>query len=116
MNSIENSKYTFVDIWASWCGPCRAESPNILKAYNAYKEKGFNVLGISIDADLEAWKKAIKEDGLPWLQLTDQKREITMYYGVVAIPSTLLIDTKGNILAVDLRGEALQKKLAELMD
>ena len=115
MNSIKNSKYTFVDIWASWCGPCRAESPNILKAYNYYKEKGFNVLGISIDADLQAWRNAIKDDGLPWLQLTDQKREITMYYGVVAIPSTLLIDAKGNILAVDLRGEALHKKLADLM-
>ncbi len=110
-------KYVLIDFWASWCGPCRAENPNVLKAYNAYKDKNFTVLGISLDDKAENWKKAIKEDGMPWTQLSDLKgfkNEVSTYYGIMGIPSTLLVDPKGNIIAKDLRGELLNKKLEEL--
>lgn len=110
-------KYVLVDFWASWCGPCRAENPNVLKAYNTYKDKNFTVLGISLDDKGENWKKAIKDDGMPWTQLSDLKgwkNEVSTYYGIMGIPSTLLIDPQGKIIAKDLRGEILNKKLEEL--
>lgn len=112
-------KYVLVDFWASWCGPCRAENPNVLKAYNTYKDKNFTVLGISLDDKAENWKKAIKDDGMPWTQLSDLKgwkNEVSTYYGIRGIPSTLLIDPQGNIIAKDLRGEILNKKLAEIFN
>lgn len=110
-------KYVLVDFWASWCGPCRAENPNVLKAYNKYKDKNFTVVGISLDDKGENWKKAIKDDGMPWTQLSDLKgwkNEVSEYYGIRGIPSTLLVDPKGNIIAKDLRGEILNKKLEEI--
>lgn len=110
-------KYVFVDFWASWCGPCRAENPNILKAYNKYRDKNFTVIGVSLDDNGENWKKAIKHDNMPWTQLSDLKglrNEVSNYYGIQAIPSSLLVDPQGKIIAKDLRGEALNKKLAEL--
>lgn len=110
-------KYVLVDFWASWCGPCRAENPNVLKAYNTYKDKNFTVLGISLDDKGENWKKAIKDDGMPWTQLSDLKgwkNEVSTYYGIMGIPSTLLVDPQGKIIAKDLRGELLNKKLEEL--
>lgn len=112
-------KYVFVDFWASWCGPCRAENPNVLKAYNKYKDKNFTVVGVSLDDDGDRWKKAIKDDNMPWTQVSDLKgwqNEVSTYYGIQAIPSTLLVDPQGKIIAKDLRGEALNKKLAELFD
>lgn len=110
-------KYVLVDFWASWCGPCRAENPNVLKAYNTYKDKNFTVVGISLDDKGDNWKKAIKDDGMPWTQLSDLKgwkNEVSTYYGIMGIPSTLLIDPQGKIIAKDLRGEILNKKLEEL--
>lgn len=110
-------KYVLVDFWASWCGPCRAENPNVLKAYQTYKEKNFTVVGISLDDKSENWKKAIKDDGMPWTQLSDLKgwkNEVSQYYGINGIPSTLLVDPQGNIIAKDLRGEILNKKLQEI--
>ncbi|RZK27278.1 MAG: AhpC/TSA family protein [Flavobacterium sp.] len=110
-------KYVLIDFWASWCGPCRAENPNVLKAYNTYKDKDFTVLGISLDDKAENWKKAIKDDGMPWTQLSDLKgfkNAVSSYYGIMAIPSTLLVDPRGNIIAKDLRGAILDKKLEEL--
>ncbi|WP_256003940.1 TlpA disulfide reductase family protein [Pedobacter deserti] len=110
-------KYVLVDFWASWCGPCRAENPNVLKAYNTYKDKNFTVVGISLDDKGENWKKAIKDDGMPWTQLSDLKgwkNEVSQYYGINGIPSTLLVDPQGNIIAKDLRGEMLNHKLEEL--
>lgn len=107
-------KYVLVDFWASWCHPCRAENPNVLKAYGEYKDKGFTVLGISLDDKAERWKKAIEEDQMPWTQLSDLKgfkNEVSSYYGINAIPSTLLIDPTGKIIAKDLRGKALHRKL-----
>lgn len=112
-------KYVFIDFWASWCGPCRQENPNVLKAYNKYKDKNFTVLGISLDDDVEKWKKAIEEDGLPWTQLSDlkgSKNEVAQYFGIKAIPSTLLVGPQGKIIAKDLRGEMLNKKLEEIFN
>ena len=111
-------KYVFVDFWASWCGPCRAENPNVLKAYNQYKDKNFTVVGISLDENGEKWKKAIKDDNMPWTQLSDLKgwkNEVSTYYGIQGIPSSLLIDPQGKIIAKDLRGEKLNKKLEEVI-
>jgi peroxiredoxin len=112
-------KYIFVDFWASWCGPCRAENPNVLKAYNQYKDKNFTVIGVSLDDNGEKWKKAIKDDNMPWTQLSDLKgwkNEVSTYYGIMGIPSSLLIDPQGKIIAKDLRGVALHKKLEELFN
>jgi len=111
-------KYVLVDFWASWCGPCRAENPNVLKAYNAYKGKNFTVLGISLDDKADKWKKAIRDDKMPWTQLSDLKgwkNELAEYYGIQGIPSNLLVDPNGKIVAKDLRGEALEARLAELL-
>jgi peroxiredoxin len=112
-------KYVFVDFWASWCGPCRAENPNVLKAYNQYKNKNFTVIGVSLDDNGEKWKKAIKDDNMPWTQLSDLKgwkNEVSTYYGIMGIPSSLLIDPQGKIIAKDLRGVALHKKLEEIFN
>jgi thiol-disulfide isomerase/thioredoxin len=112
-------KYVLVDFWASWCGPCRAENPNVLKVYNAYKDKGFTVVGISLDDKAVNWKKAIRDDKMPWVQLSDLKgwkNEISTSFGIQAIPSNLLIDPSGKIIAKDLRGEALHKKLDETLN
>lgn len=114
-----NGKYVLVDFWASWCGPCRAENPNVLKLYNTYKDKNFTVVGVSLDDKAENWKKAIKDDHMPWTQVSDLKgwkNEVSTYYGIMGIPSTLLIDPQGKIIAKDLRGLALTKKLAELFN
>jgi peroxiredoxin/ElaB/YqjD/DUF883 family membrane-anchored ribosome-binding protein len=112
-------KYVLVDFWASWCGPCRAENPNVLKAYNQYKDKNFTVIGISLDDNGDKWKKAVKDDHMPWTELSDLKgwkNEVAEYYGIQAIPCTYLIDPQGKIIATYLRGEALHKKLAELLN
>lgn len=110
-------KYVLIDFWASWCGPCRAENPNVLKEYNKYKDKNFTVLGISLDDNAERWEKAIEEDGMPWTQVSDLqgfKNKVSSYYGIQGIPSTLLVDPEGKIIAKDLRGELLAKKLEEI--
>ncbi|HWV69318.1 redoxin domain-containing protein [Chitinophaga sp.] len=111
-------KYVLIDFWASWCGPCRAENPNLLKAYNTFKSKDFTIVGISLDSDAGKWKKAIKEDKLPWTQLSDLKgREnaIAQYYNVRGIPWNILVDRDGKIVAKDLRGSELEKKLLEMI-
>ncbi|UYQ93848.1 AhpC/TSA family protein [Chitinophaga horti] len=111
-------KYVLIDFWASWCGPCRAENPNVVKAYNQYKDKNFTVLGISLDESKEKWLKAIEKDQLTWAQVSDLKgwqNEVAKLYGIRAIPQNYLVDPKGRIIGKNLRGEALEKKLEELM-
>jgi len=114
-------KYVLVDFWASWCHPCREENPRVLKAYNKYKSKDFTVIGISIDQQKmrSLWLKAIKDDGMPWTQLIDPSGDpkgAAGVYGVKAIPSNFLIGPDGKIIARNLRGGDLERKLGELLD
>jgi peroxiredoxin len=113
-------KYLLVDFWASWCGPCRKENPNVVKAFNKYKEKGFTILGVSLDQPnaKDRWMKAIHDDQLTWTHVSDLqywKNAVAVQYGVQAIPQNFLIDPAGKIIAKNLRGVDLDKKLAELM-
>lgn len=115
---VAKSKYLLVDFWASWCGPCRAEMPNVKAAYEKYHAKGFEILGVSLDNKKDAWLNAIKTLGLPWQHVSDLKGwqcEASGMYGVQGIPCTMLIAQDGTIVATDLRGEELDKKLAELL-
>ncbi|SKD09910.1 Peroxiredoxin [Chitinophaga ginsengisegetis] len=113
-------KYVLLDFWASWCGPCRRENPNVVKAYNNFKDKGFTVLGVSLDKpdDREKWLAAIEKDGLQWTQVTDLKawdNEAAKLYEVNAIPMNFLIDPNGKIIGKYLRGEALEDALKKVM-
>ncbi|WP_316836684.1 TlpA disulfide reductase family protein [Pedobacter nutrimenti] len=111
-------KYVMVDFWASWCGPCRKENPNVVAAYKKYHDKGFEVLGVSLDSNKESWLKAITADGLTWTHVSDLKgwaNAAAAEYGVKAVPASFLIGPDGKVVGRDLRGEALNKKLAELM-
>jgi peroxiredoxin len=108
-------KYVLVDFWASWCGPCRAENPNIVKAFNKYKSKNFTVLGVSLDQDKAKWLEAIKKDGLAWSHVSDLKywnNAVATQFGIQSIPASFLIDPTGKIVARDLRGADLDKFLA----
>lgn len=112
-------KYLLIDFWASWCGPCRAENPNLLAAYDEYKDKNFTILGVSLDKVRDNWLKAVEEDKLPWTQtsaLEGFQTASALSYGVNAIPQNYLIDPNGIIIAKNLRGKQLEDKLKEIFD
>lgn len=111
-------KYVLLDFWASWCGPCRRENPNVVKAFDEYKGKNFTILSVSLDQDKNAWQQAIKDDHLAWNHVSDLKywdNAAAKLYGVQAIPANFLLDTSGRIIARNLRGDDLDKKLAEVL-
>lgn len=107
-------KYVLVDFWASWCGPCRRENPNVIKMYQKYGGKNFEILGVSTDQSEVQWRKAIRDDELPWAQVRDTEFEASTKYNVATIPFTVLVDREGQIIAKNLRGLLLEKKLQEL--
>ena len=107
-----------VDFWASWCGPCRREMPNLVEAYKKYRNKGFEIVGVSLDRDAEAWKNGIEKLDITWPQMSDLKYwdcEGAKLYAVSSIPHTVLIDGEGVILARGLHGEELQEQIAEAL-
>jgi thiol-disulfide isomerase/thioredoxin len=112
-------KYTFVEFWASWCAPCREESPTLVRLYNEYKDKGFAILSVSIDKNTAQWKNAIRQDGYTWGNVCDLNGyggPVAALYTVTAIPNSFLLDKDGRIIAKNLRGKVLESKLAELMN
>ncbi len=111
-------KYVLIDFWAKWCGPCRQENPNVVKAYKRFKSKGFEVYGVSLDRNKEDWVKAIAEDGLTWTHVSDLKYfdcQAAKDYNINAIPFSILLDKTGKIIAKNLRGAALEQKLEEVL-
>lgn len=109
--------YVLVDFWAKWCGPCRAENPNIVRVYNKYKDKGFTVFGVSLDRNRADWLKAIEDDNLTWTHVSDLKywqSEAAQTYNITAIPFSILLDPNGVIIDKNLRGQALERKIAEI--
>ncbi len=111
-------KYVLVDFWASWCVPCRAENPFLLKAYSELKDKNFTIVGVSLDDERANWLKAVEADKLPWTQVSDVKgfkTEVALRFGITAIPQNVLIDPDGKVIAKDLRGEDVNKKIASFI-
>ncbi|SHF21823.1 Peroxiredoxin [Mariniphaga anaerophila] len=115
----KQNEYTLLDFWASWCGPCRSENPNIVAVFNDYKDKGFSVFGVSLDRDKDAWLKAIEDDQLTWQHVSDLaywSNAAAQMYAVNSIPSSLIVDKNGKIIAKNKRDEELRKTVSELLD
>ncbi len=120
MVSLKESlgKATLIDFWASWCQPCRQENQNVVALDNAFHSKGLNIISVSLDEDAVRWKEAIVKDKLTWTQvsnLKEMKDPIALQYGITQIPTTFLLDAKGKIVAIDLRGVDLNTKIKELL-
>jgi len=120
LSDYKNKSYVLLDFWASWCGPCRQENPNVVRVYNKYKDRKFTVLGVSLDkaTGKADWLKAIKDDGLTWTQVSDLKfwnNEAAALYFIQSIPQNYLIDPNGKIIAKNLRGAELEAKLIEVL-
>jgi peroxiredoxin len=116
--SMLRGKYVLVDFWASWCGPCREENPNVVNAYQEFKNKNFTVLGVSLDKQKAEWTKAVEEDHLTWYHISDLKywsSAAVAPYGIEGIPYNVLLDPQGKIIAMNLRGNDLKIKLSELI-
>lgn len=115
---VAKNRYTLVDFWASWCPPCRAEMPTIVKAYAQYHDQGFEVVGVSLDNNRDSWVIAIEQLGMTWPQMSDLKGwecQGAQLYHIQSIPANILVDQQGIIVAKDLRGEGLLQKIAELL-
>jgi peroxiredoxin len=116
---LTGTNYLLVDFWASWCSPCREENPNLVALYNEYHEKGFDIFGVSFDSRRERWLQAIADDQLTWTHVSDLKgweNAAGKLYGIRSIPSNVLLDPNGVIIARNLRGEDLRNKLKEIFD
>lgn len=117
-NFYKGKKVVLIDFWASWCGPCRRENPNVVAAYEKYHNKGFEIISVSLDKTKDAWLAAIKEDKLNWTHVSELKywsSDIAASYGVQSIPTNFLIDGNGKLIAAELRGIELDIKLKELL-
>jgi thiol-disulfide isomerase/thioredoxin len=111
-------KLVLIDFWASWCGPCRKENPNVVRLYNAYKNKGFEIYSVSLDEEKEKWVKAIEKDGLKWIHVSDLggwQSSVCSQFNISSIPFTILVSKDGKIIAKGLRGKELEDKVKEIL-